>query len=94
MGMSHAYGPAGDRDEMIGLLRNAVDLGVNFFDTAHVYGPFTNEGGTLVEVIAVRRLRGRGRLLAPFFPLGLAKKTVADHLRHFLSYLEEQEPPT
>jgi hypothetical protein len=45
---------------------------------------------TLVEVIAVRRLHGRGRLLAPFFPLGLAKRTVADHLRHFLSKVEEQ----
>jgi hypothetical protein len=50
------------------------------------------DGRSRVEVIGVRRLRGiRGRLLAPFFPLGLAKKTVADHLRHFLSYLEQQE---
>jgi hypothetical protein len=48
--------------------------------------------GTRVEVSAVRHLKGfRGRLLAPFFPLGLAKRTVADHLRHFLSKLEEQE---
>lgn len=43
MGMSFGYGPAGDRQEMIGLLRAAVDLGVTFFDTAEVYGPFTNE---------------------------------------------------
>ncbi len=43
MGMSWAYGPAGDRDEMIRLLRTAVDRGVTFFDTAEVYGPFKNE---------------------------------------------------
>ena len=43
MGMSMSYGPAGDRKEMISLLRAAVDLGVTFFDTAEVYGPFTNE---------------------------------------------------
>jgi len=49
-------------------------------------------GGSRVEVIGVRHLRGfKGRLLAPFFPLGLAKKSVADHLRHFLSKLEEQQ---
>jgi hypothetical protein len=49
-------------------------------------------GGSRVEVIGVRRLRGfRGRLLAPVFPLGLAKRTVADHLRHFLSKVEERE---
>jgi aryl-alcohol dehydrogenase-like predicted oxidoreductase len=43
MGMSFGYGPAGDRQEMTSLLRSAVDLGVTFFDTAEVYGPFTNE---------------------------------------------------
>lgn len=43
MGMSHGYGPAGDRKEMISLIRTAVDLGVTFFDTAEVYGPFINE---------------------------------------------------
>jgi aryl-alcohol dehydrogenase-like predicted oxidoreductase len=43
MGMSHGYGPAGDRQEMIALLRTAVARGVTFFDTAEVYGPFTNE---------------------------------------------------
>ncbi len=51
------------------------------------------DGGSRVEVIGVRHLRGlKGRLLAPAFPLGLAKRTVADHLRHFLSKVEEQEP--
>jgi hypothetical protein len=45
-----------------------------------------------VEVIAVRHLRGlKGRLLAPVFPLGLANRTVADHLRHFLSQVEKPE---
>jgi aryl-alcohol dehydrogenase-like predicted oxidoreductase len=53
MGMSHGYGPAGDRQEMISLIRAAVDRGVTFFDTAEVYGPFTNE-----ELV--------GEALAPF----------------------------
>jgi aryl-alcohol dehydrogenase-like predicted oxidoreductase len=43
MGMSHGYTPLPDRNEMIGLLRKAVEKGVTFFDTAEVYGPFTNE---------------------------------------------------
>ena len=43
MGMSFSYGAAKDRGEMIALLRGAVDRGVTFFDTAEVYGPYTNE---------------------------------------------------
>ncbi|HEX4707242.1 MAG TPA: aldo/keto reductase [Candidatus Udaeobacter sp.] len=43
MGMSFGYGPAKDKQEMISLLRKAVEVGVTFFDTAEVYGPFTNE---------------------------------------------------
>ncbi|TMQ68771.1 MAG: aldo/keto reductase [Candidatus Eisenbacteria bacterium] len=43
MGMSFSYGPAADKQEMISLLRSAVNRGVTFFDTAEVYGPFTNE---------------------------------------------------
>ncbi len=43
MGMSFSYGPPKDRQEMIGLLRAAVERGVTFFDTAEVYGPFINE---------------------------------------------------
>jgi aryl-alcohol dehydrogenase-like predicted oxidoreductase len=43
MGMSFGYGPAGDTKEMISVIRAAVDRGVTFFDTAEVYGPFTNE---------------------------------------------------
>src|SRR5213596_1717687 len=53
MGMSFAYGPPKDRQEMIALLRAAVERGVAFFDTAEVYGPFTNE-----ELV--------GEALAPF----------------------------
>jgi len=52
------------------------------------------ESGSLVEVIGMRHLAGRGRLLWPFFPTGSAKKTVADHLRHFLSYVEENSART
>jgi len=43
MGMSFGYGPAHDKQEMIALIRGAVDRGVTFFDTAEVYGPYTNE---------------------------------------------------
>jgi aryl-alcohol dehydrogenase-like predicted oxidoreductase len=53
MGMSANYGPPRDRQEMIALIRAAVDRGVTFFDTAESYGPFTNE-----ELV--------GEALAPF----------------------------
>ena len=53
MGMSFGYGPAADKKEMISLIRTAVERGVTFFDTAEVYGPFTNE-----ELV--------GEALAPF----------------------------
>lgn len=53
MGMSFGYGPAADKKEMITLMRRAVESGVNFFDTAQVYGPFVNE-----ELV--------GEALAPF----------------------------
>lgn len=43
MGMSHGYGPASDKKEMISLINKAIDQGVTFFDTAEVYGPFSNE---------------------------------------------------
>lgn len=43
MGMSSGYGPAADKQEMISMLRAAVELGITFFDTAEVYGPFINE---------------------------------------------------
>lgn len=43
MGMTSAYGPAADKQQMIALMRAAVDRGVTFFDTAEAYGPFANE---------------------------------------------------
>jgi aryl-alcohol dehydrogenase-like predicted oxidoreductase len=53
MGMSFGYGPAADKRQMLSLIRSAVERGVTFFDTAQVYGPFTNE-----ELV--------GEALAPF----------------------------
>src|SRR5712675_2702376 len=53
MGMSFGYGPAGDKKEMMAVIHAAVDQGVTFFDTAEIYGPFTNE-----ELV--------GEALAPF----------------------------
>ena len=53
MGMSHGYGPASDKKEMISLIHEAIDRGVTFFDTAEVYGPYVNE-----ELV--------GEALAPF----------------------------
>lgn len=53
MGMSYGLGPAGNKQEMISLIRSAVERGVTFFDTAEIYGPFTNE-----ELV--------GEALAPF----------------------------
>lgn len=43
MGMSYGYGPAGDKQEMIKLMHAAIEHGVTFFDTAEIYGPYTNE---------------------------------------------------
>ena len=43
MGMSFGYGPPKDRQEMISLIRAAVERGITFFDTAQAYGPFANE---------------------------------------------------
>ena len=58
MGMSFGYGPPADRHEMTQLLHAAVDLGVTFFDTAEVYGPYTNE-----ELVGEALAPFRGRVL-------------------------------
>src|SRR5215831_18363346 len=68
MGMSYGYGPAADKQEMISLIRTAVERGITFFDTAEVYGPFTNE-----ELVgeALAPLRGQVVIATKFgFKLG------------------------
>ena len=68
MGMSYGYGPAADKQEMISLIRSAVERGVTFFDTAEAYGPFTNE-----ELVgeALAPFRGRVVIATKFgFKLG------------------------
>lgn len=60
MAMSFGCGPAGDKEEMITLIRSAVERGATFFDTAEIYGQLTNEelvGGVEVE-IKVRSFAG------------------------------------
>ena len=54
MGMSFGYGPAGDKQEMISVIRAAVERGVTFFDTAEAYGPYTNEE-LVGEALAIPR---------------------------------------
>ena len=49
------------------------------------------DGGSRVEIRADRHLSGRGWLLAPLFPLGVAASTVRDHLRHFLAHVEQSD---
>jgi aryl-alcohol dehydrogenase-like predicted oxidoreductase len=57
MGMSFGYGPAGEKKVMISVIRSAVECGVTFFDTAEVYGPFTN------EVLVANPLRSATRVV-------------------------------
>src|SRR2546425_9685642 len=77
MGLSFGYGPAVDKKEGISLIRAAVERGVTFFDTAEVYGPFTNEelvgealapfrsGGDRNEVRLGAESRGRRQVDCP-----------------------------
>jgi aryl-alcohol dehydrogenase-like predicted oxidoreductase len=58
MGMSHGYGPAGEKQAMIAVIRAAVERGVTFFDTAEMYGPFTNE-----ELVGEALAPFRGRVI-------------------------------
>ena len=83
MSMSFSYGPPGDRQEMIAVIRKAVELGITFFDTAEVYGPFTNEA-LVGEALAP--FRGRVVIATKFGfdndpksdPRGMAGKTTLD----------------
>ena len=71
MGMSQSYGPA-DEQESIATVHRAIDLGVTLFDTAEVYGPFTNE-----ELLG-RALRGKrnGVVIATKFGWNIDRKSV------------------
>jgi len=93
MGMSFGYGPPADKREMISLVRTAVERGVTFFDTAEVYGPFTNE-----ELV--------GEALAPFrkqvaiatkfgFKIGIpgALDSRPEHIKHVVMTLIAERPP-
>src|SRR6266849_5053121 len=73
MGLSHGYGPATDTRDAIALIRTAVERGVTFFDTAEVYGPFTNEK---VVGEALAPLRGQV-VIATKFGFDLDPKTGA-----------------
>jgi aryl-alcohol dehydrogenase-like predicted oxidoreductase len=76
MGMSHGYGPPGDKTEMIALIRAAVERGITLFDTAEVYGPYTNE-----ELVgeALAPFRGRVAIATKFgFKIEAGKQTGLD----------------
>jgi aryl-alcohol dehydrogenase-like predicted oxidoreductase len=77
MGMSFGYGPAGDKKEMISLIRSAVERGVTLFDTAEVHGPFTNE-----ELM--------GEALAPFRKHVVIAASLGSTLRPFQSAIADQ----
>jgi aryl-alcohol dehydrogenase-like predicted oxidoreductase len=76
MGMSHGYGPPGDKTEMIALIRAAVERGITFFDTAEIYGPYSNE-----ELVgeALAPYRGRVAIATKFgFKIEAGKQTGLD----------------
>ncbi|HTB89373.1 MAG TPA: aldo/keto reductase [Steroidobacteraceae bacterium] len=76
MGMSHGYGPPGDKTEMIALIRAAVERGISFFDTAEIYGPYTNE-----ELVgeALAPFHGRVAIATKFgFKIEAGKQTGLD----------------
>ena len=76
MGMSHGYGPPGDKTQMIAVIRAAVERGISFFDTAEVYGPYTNE-----ELVgeALAPFHGRVAIATKFgFKIEAGKQTGLD----------------
>jgi aryl-alcohol dehydrogenase-like predicted oxidoreductase len=76
MGMSHGYGQPGDKNEMVGLIRSAVERGITFFDTAEIYGPYTNE-----ELVgeALAPYRGQVAIATKFgFKIEAGKQTGLD----------------
>src|SRR6266568_4869739 len=85
MGMSFAYGPASDKQEMIALIRSAVERGITFFDTAESYGPYVNE-----ELVGEALAPYRGHVVIAtkfgwhFGPNGerLGRSSKPEHIRH------------
>jgi aryl-alcohol dehydrogenase-like predicted oxidoreductase len=76
MGMSHGYGPPGDKSAMIGVIGAAIERGITFFDTAEIYGPYTNE-----ELVgeAVAPFRSRVAIATKFgFKIEAGKQTGLD----------------
>jgi aryl-alcohol dehydrogenase-like predicted oxidoreductase len=87
MGLSHAYGEATDRAAAIALLRDAVDMGVTFIDTAQVYGPFVNE-----EVVgeALAPFKGQVAIATKFgFSMGEGKPGALDSRPEFIRRMTE-----
>jgi len=85
MGMSFAYGTTPDKQEMIGLVRSAIDRGITFFDTAEVYGPFTNE-----ELVgeAIKEFRDRV-VIATKFGFSFGPNAVAGGLNSRPAHINE-----
>jgi len=86
MGMSHGYGPASDKKEMISMIHAAIELGVTFFDTAEVYGPYTNE-----ELVgeALAPFKGKVVIATKFGIKEVAGKQVLDsHPEHIRQSVE------
>lgn len=109
MGMSSGYGEKRDRKEMINLILEAVDLGINFFDTAEVYGPFENEeilGEALKDykdkvVIATKfGLEAGAKILTPNSKPEAIRKSIEGSLKRLkleaidLYYLHRVDPNT
>jgi aryl-alcohol dehydrogenase-like predicted oxidoreductase len=85
MGMSANYGPSPDKSEMIALMRAAVDRGITFFDTAEIYGPFTNE---ILVGEALAPVRDQVVIATKFGfdlgPSGRGLNSRPEHIRHSL----------
>ena len=109
MGMSSGYGEKKDKKDMINLIHEAVDLGINFFDTAEVYGPFENEeilGEALKDykdkvVIATKfGLEAGAKILTPNSKPEAIKKSIEGSLKRLkleaidLYYLHRVDPNT
>ena len=109
MGMSSGYGEKSDKKDMINLIHEAVDLGINFFDTAEVYGPFENEeilGEALKDykdkvVIATKfGLEAGAKILTPNSKPEAIKKSIEGSLKRLkleaidLYYLHRVDPNT